>query len=268
MRVAIPDPGYPAYSNGARLARMRPARFPLDPHGGWLPDWEQWPRGSRLLYLNYPNNPTGAVAGLDELSGAIDRARDQGFVIAYDNAYSEITFGGERAPSILQRPNAREHAVEFHSLSKTLGIPGWRIGFAVGGAERIAALTALKSHADSGAAMPLQAAASRALAEYDADGWPTEVRRSIEEYGHRLRSLATGLTEHGWPVDMPRGTLYLWQRAPHGDGARFAERLLSQHRILVTPGAAFGRAGRQFVRWSVTAPPEDVEEALLRLGSE
>lgn len=265
-RVVVPDPGYPAYANAVRLARMRPKLLPLDPERGWLPDWERLPEGADLLYLNYPNNPTGAVASRQDLAESVERARDQHFAIAYDNAYSEITFGDRRAPSILEVPGARDVAVEFHSLSKTLGIAGWRLGFAVGDPARIAALTDLKSHSDSGAPRPLQLAAATVLSEFGPGGWPTEVTGSIAEYGRRLRTLARGLSERGWPVQEPEGTLYLWQRVPKGDGAKFAERLLVGHRILVTPGEAFGRNGRRYVRWSATSPIEDIEQALGRLG--
>jgi LL-diaminopimelate aminotransferase len=266
-RVIVPDPGYPAYENAVRLARLRPARLPLDPERGWRPVWDRMPAGGSLVYLNYPNNPTGAVVGRETLAEGLDRVREAHATLAYDNAYSELTFGGPPAPSILELPGAREVAVEFHSLSKTLGIPGWRIGFAVGNAERIAALTDLKSHSDSGAARPLQSAAAQLLREYGAEGWPAEVRSALDEYGQRLRTLAKGLTEAGWPVDEPRGTLYLWQRVPRGDGARFAGTLLEKYGILVTPGGAFGRGGRRYVRWAVTAPSADLAEALDRLRS-
>ena len=134
------------------------------------------------------------------------------------------------------------------------------------GRDRVSALTDLKTHSDSGAPRPLQLAAARILAEFGAEGWPPEVRQSISEYGRRLRTLSVGLSKHGWTVPEPKGTLYLWQRVPKGDGAKFADRLLEDHRILVTPGGAFGRGGRRYVRWSATSPIEDIETALGRLG--
>ncbi len=265
-RVGVPDPGYPAYGNAVRLARMRPVPFPLTEGSGWRPDWSKVPEGIRLLYLNYPNNPTGAVVSRDELAPAIDLARDHRFTIAYDNAYSEITFAGPPAPSILELPGARDVAIEFHSLSKTLGVPGWRIGFAVGNAEIVGALVDLKSHGDSGAANPFQRAASRLLADAAERSWPPEVPASIAEYGERLRTLAAGLRAIGVDVAEPKGTLYLWHRAPGGNGARWADRLLTRAHVLVTPGGAFGRGGRPYVRWSVTAPTERIREAVDRLG--
>jgi LL-diaminopimelate aminotransferase len=265
-RVAVPDPGYPAYANAVRLARNRPVALPLRPEARWQPDWEELPDELRLLYLNYPNNPTGAVATLSELAPAVDLARDRGFLIAYDNAYSELTYGREPAPSILQVEAARAVAVEFHSLSKTLGAPGWRLGFAVGQAEAIGALTALKSHQDSGAAMPLQLAAAELLGQYGPRGWPEEVRRNFREYGERLHVLAEGLRALGWEVPPPEGTLYLWHRARRGNGDALATRLLERAGVLVTPGGAFGRRGRPYVRWSGTAPLPEIREALDRIG--
>jgi LL-diaminopimelate aminotransferase len=265
--VVVPDPGYPAYATAVHLGRFRLATLPLRPNAGWLPDWGLLPSNGRLLYLNYPNNPTGAVAGREELRTAVHLARDTGFRIAYDNAYSEITFAGERAASILEVPDARDVALEFHSLSKTLGIPGWRIGFAVGNAEMVRALVKLKSNSDSGAAMPLQHAAVAGLALYGDRGWSSDVRRSIAEYGRRLSTLAGGLRRLGWEVARPKGTLYLWHRAPGGDGGVFADRLLDKAGVLVTPGGAFGRLGREYVRWAATSGRSDIGEALERIGN-
>jgi LL-diaminopimelate aminotransferase len=265
--VLVPDPGYPAYENAVRLGRLRPRALPLEPGRGWLPEWERAPAGAGLVYLNYPNNPTGAVATLDDLRPSVDHARDHDLWIAYDNAYSELTFSGAPAPSLLEIPAARERTVEFHSLSKTLGIPGWRLGFAVGPAAAIRALVELKSHSDSGAPTPLQRAAASYLDRFHGGHWPAQVRRSIAEYGRRLDRLARGLTLAGFPARRPSGTLYLWQSAPEGDGARFAEELLARHRVLVTPGAAFGHAGRPYVRWAVTSPRSAIDAAIGRLGT-
>lgn len=261
--AGVPDPGYPAYADAVLLAHARPHRFPLRAEDGWLPDLHALPAGVRLLYLNYPNNPTGAVAERDGLRPALDAARDAGFLLAYDNAYSEVTFGGRRAPSILELPGAREHAVEFHSLSKTLGIPGWRLGFAAGNAEAIRALVDLKSHADSGAPRPLQLAAARLLRAPD---WPAAVHGAIAEYGARLGALAEGLRSLGEEVEPPEATLYLWQRVPGGDGAAHARELLERAHILVTPGGAFGERGAGYVRWAATAPRAEIAEAIGRLA--
>ncbi|EQD44483.1 aspartate aminotransferase, partial [mine drainage metagenome] len=185
--------------------------------------------------------------------------------IAYDNAYSEVTFGGDRAPSLLEIPGARERTVEFHSFSKTFGMAGWRLGFAVGAADLVAPLVALKSQVDSGASRPLQRAAVAALDLYRGAERPPDVQRSVDEYARRMTRLVEGLRDRGYAVEAPRGTLYLWQRAPHDDAAGFAARLLADHGVLVTPGSAFGERGAAFVRWSVTNPLPVIEAALERL---
>jgi LL-diaminopimelate aminotransferase len=263
--VLVPDPGYPPYARGTRLAHAREAPFPLLEERGWLPDWDTLPSGGRLLFLNYPNNPTGGTCSLQDLRPALDLARERGLWLAYDNAYSEVTFGDYRAPSILELPGASDHAVEFHSFSKTFGMAGWRIGFAVGNAQVLASLVKLKSQGDSGAPRPIQLAAASALDLYRGRDRPPEVERSISTYGDRLRRLSEGLQAAGFDVRAPKGSLYLWQRAPRDDGPGYADRLLADHGILVTPGSAFGALGSRYVRWAVTAPTEQIEEALRRL---
>ncbi len=262
--VAVPDPGYPAYVAAALLNDLAVERLPLRPGGGWLPDWEGLSARVGLAYLNYPNNPTGQVARLPDLKEAVDWAHDHGSALAFDNAYSEITYGSEPAPSILEVPGAREVAVEFHSLSKTFGIPGWRVGFAVGNPDLLRLLVRLKSQSDSGAATPLQRAAVAALGLYRGRERPPEVARAVATYGERIRALAAGLEALGLEVVPPQGALYVWQRVRSG-GADLAERLLDRAGILVTPGSAFGRGGEEYVRWSVTRPLSEIETALRRL---
>ncbi len=265
--VLVPDPGYPPYTRGTHLAYAKVHTFPLSEEHQWLPSWDAIPTGGRLMFLNYPNNPTGGTATLEDVRPAVDLARDRGLWLAYDNAYSEVTYGEHRAPSILQAPGAIEHAVEFHSFSKTFGMAGWRIGFAVGNAEVLASLVKLKSQVDSGASRPIQIAAAAALGLYTGAQRPPPVEATVQEYGRRLRRLAQGLHDLGYEVRAPEGSLYLWQRAPSGDGAAFADRLLSEHGILVTPGSAFGPAGAAYVRWAVTAPYESIEQVLSRLAA-
>ncbi|MDE1835042.1 MAG: aminotransferase class I/II-fold pyridoxal phosphate-dependent enzyme [Euryarchaeota archaeon] len=264
--VLVPDPGYPPYTRGTRLAHAEVQSFPLLPSRGWLPDWDSVPTEGRLMFLNYPNNPTGGTATLDQVRPAVDIARDRGMWLAYDNAYSEVTFEGFSAPSILQVPGAIDHAIEFHSFSKTFGMAGWRIGFAVGNREVLASLVKYKSQNDSGAARPIQAAAAAALDLYRSAARPPEVERSVDEYGRRLRRLSEGLRALGYDVTRPRGSLYLWQHAPLGDGSAWADELLAKHGILVTPGAAFGPSGTAYVRWAVTVPFGQIEETLRRLS--
>lgn len=263
--VLVPDPGYPPYTRGTKLAYANVGSFPLSADRGWLPEWDRIPSGGRLLFLNYPNNPTGGTARLEEVRPAVDLARDQDLWLAYDNAYSEVTFAEERAPSILEVPGAIEHAVEFHSFSKTFGMAGWRIGFAVGNRDVVASMVKYKSQVDSGAAHHVQWAAAAALDLYRGPQRPPEVERSVKEYGRRLRRLAEGLRALGYEVPTPQGSLYLWQRAPSGDGNSFADRLLSEQGILVTPGSAFGPAGLPYVRWAATTSLDNIEALLGRL---
>ena len=265
--VGVPDPGYPAYRAAVRLALAEPALLPLRAEQGYRPDWDRLRGGTRLVYLNYPNNPTGRVASLSDLAEAVDRARDGGFLIAYDNAYSEVTFGSHPAPSILEVPGGAEVAVEFHSLSKTFGVAGWRLGFAVGNADALDLLVKLKSQSDSGACTPLQRAAATALARYRGRDPPVEVARSVAEYGRRLRSLSDGLTKLDMRAPMPEGGLYLWQEVGDEGGERFAARLLGSSGIAVTPGSGFGGSGKGYVRWAATRPMVEVERALARLAT-
>ncbi len=264
--VALPDPGYPAYASAVGLAGARPARWPLDADRGYAPDWDRLPKGARLVYLNYPNNPTGQVADRLRLREAVEEARDRGFCLAYDNAYSEISFGDRPAPSIWEIPGAREVAVEFHSFSKTFGIPGWRLGFALGPRRLIAAMVRYKSQVDSGPALPLQKAAIAGLALYRGPTRPPEIERRVEVYRKRAVQLCRGLGRLGYPVAPPKGGLYVWHRARLRTGAEEAERWLTRFGVLVTPGAAFGPAGAPFVRWSVTRPAPEISDALIRLG--
>ncbi|MFG1530490.1 MAG: aminotransferase class I/II-fold pyridoxal phosphate-dependent enzyme, partial [Thermoplasmata archaeon] len=264
--VGIPDPGYPAYESAAQLAGARPVRWPLIPEEGYAPDWDRLPARARLVYLNYPNNPTGRIADRDQLRAAVEMARDRGFALAYDNAYSEISFGDRPAPSIWEVPGAREVAVEFHSFSKTFGIPGWRLGFAVGPRPLIAAMIRYKSQVDSGPALPLQRAAQAGLALYRGPRRPAPIERRVTEYRRRALQLCRGLDRLGYAVEPPQGGLYVWHRARLASGAEEAERWLSRYGILVTPGGAFGPAGAPFVRWSVTRPSNEIASAVQRLG--
>ncbi len=264
--VGVPDPGYPAYESAARLAAARPVRWPLAREQGYAPDWDHLPARARLVYLNYPNNPTGRTADRGELRTAVEMARDRGFCLAYDNAYSEISFGDRPAPSIWEIPGAREVAVEFHSFSKTFGIPGWRLGFALGPRALISAMVRYKSQVDSGPALPLQRAVQAGLALYRGPRRPPAIERRVAEYRRRTVQLCRGLDRLGYAVDPPQGGLYVWHRARRATGALEADRWLSRYGILVTPGGAFGPAGAPFVRWSVTRPASEIAAALQRLG--
>lgn len=267
----VPDPGYAPYARGAILAGAEVYAFPLLPEHGFLPDLDAIPQetvdAARVLWLNYPNNPTGATANTDFLTRAVDFARRHDLLLCHDAPYVDVTYRGYEAPSVLQVPGALAVAVEFNSLSKMANMAGWRVGMAVGNAQALKALGQVKSNVDSGIFQPLQEAAIRALST-DA-GWVADRNRVYEE---RLRLLAEALGEIGLQASCPRATLYLWTRIPNAiTGAdswtseSFARALLEKTGIAVAPGSFFGPAGEGFIRVSATAPTAQIEEARGRL---
>jgi LL-diaminopimelate aminotransferase len=263
--VLCPDPGYPVYAAGATVLNGgTPVPSSLLPPT-FLPDPDALDGPTvRLAYLNYPNNPTGAVVSRSHLAECVAKAREHGILLAHDLAYSELAFDPSDAPSILQIDGAKECAIEFHSLSKTFSMTGFRLGMAVGNADAVAALVKVKSQLDSGAPKFLQWAGAEALRLYQGANPPREVRDAAETYRRRLTRLTNGLAEYGLPARMPRATFYLWHRVS-GDGLTFAERL-GEKNVMVTPGDAFGSTGREYVRWAVTQPEERIQIALERIG--
>jgi LL-diaminopimelate aminotransferase len=264
--VLVPDPGYPAYTAGALFAGAQVVRLPLLARNGYLPDFAALPeetlRRARLLWLNYPNNPTGAVASLEFFAQAVALARRYGFLIAHDAPYTEITYDGYRAPSLLQVPGAREVAVEFHSLSKTYNMGGWRLGVAVGNAEVLRALATLKSNVDSGTFKAVQAAGIAALS--GDQSW-TKARNA---HYQRRRDLAVeALRAAGLHVETPPAALYLWARLPDGvDDQAYVSELLEQTGVSLTPGSVFGPGGAGHVRVSLCLADEKLQEAMRRVG--
>ncbi|MEM3267618.1 MAG: aminotransferase class I/II-fold pyridoxal phosphate-dependent enzyme [Conexivisphaerales archaeon] len=257
--VLYPDPGYPVYANGAaRLSGGKAVRYVLK-NDSFLPDLsDASPLHAKLLYLNYPHNPTGAVIDREELAGIVEEFASSDTILCYDNAYSEITFSGYTAPSVLQCSKDHTGLVEFHSCSKTFCMTGYRIGFAVGDKRAIDALKKVKSQIDSGPPKFIQYAASVALQSYTGSSKPNSVQEVADVYYKRMSELCKGLEELGYKAKMPRATFYLWQKT---DDASYAEKLLERG-ILVTPGNAFGDAGKNYVRWSLTQPMEVIYEAL------
>jgi LL-diaminopimelate aminotransferase len=214
-----------------------------------------------LMWLNYPNNPTGAVAGLGFFARAVDFCRGHDILLCHDAPYCDVTYGGYVAPSLLQVPGAEEVAVEFNSLSKMANMAGWRIGMAVGNAEALAALTRVKSNVDSGIFRPLQEAAVRALA---ADSKWLAARNAT--YAERIDIILETLGVVGMEVVRPRATLYVWARVPVGWASEsFAQGLLERTGVAVAPGPFFGPAGEGYVRLAVGAPTERIREAMARL---
>jgi LL-diaminopimelate aminotransferase len=262
----VPDPGYLPYTGGTLLAGGEPYLVPLRPEHGFLLPFEELPadvvRRARILYLNYPNNPTAAIAPLDYLARAVEFCREHGILLVYDNAYSEIAFDGYRPPSIFEVEGAKEVAVEFHSFSKTYNMTGWRIGWAAGGAEVIAALSRVKSFVDTGAFLGVQAAAVAAL-ETSAEWVPG----NVAAFRERRDAMAAALGAQGFEVEVPQATMYLWVPVPGGEGSEaFARRALVEQGVVIMPGAALGPGGEGFFRVALTQSSARLGEAATRLG--
>ncbi len=264
--VLCPDPGYPVYTAGAtRLSGGAVRPWPLAPPRY---DFTTGPFDDgkvRLAFLNYPSNPTGAIASKEEMRRAVDAARAHGALLASDLAYSELAADPSDAPSALAVDGAKECTIEFHSLSKTFAMTGFRLGFAVGNAAAIASLARLKSQVDSGPPKFLQWAGTAALELYAGGGRPTEVARAVATYQRRLARLVRGLRDRGLRAEIPKATFYAWHPVP-GDGTEFARRLAGAN-VYVTPGAAFGASGARYVRWAVTRPEEEIAAAIERLDA-
>ncbi len=263
--VLLPDPGYAPYMRGARLAEAETYALPLRTERGFLPDLAAVPDEvadrAKLLWLNYPNNPTGALADRAFFEEAVDFARAHGLLLCHDAPYSDVAYGGYVAPSVLQIAGAREVAVEFNSLSKMYNMAGWRVGMAVGNAEVLAMLAQLKSNLDSGHFRPIQEAAAAALRTDPA--WITQ-RNAI--YAERLALLHAALTAVGFDAPKPRATLYLWAPIPaNATSEALARDLLYATGVAVAPGTFFGPGGEGYLRFSVTAPTAQVREAATRL---
>lgn len=264
-KVLVPDPAYPVYANGATLLSDGvPISVPLLEENDFKPDLESLNlNGVKIMFLNYPNNPTGSVITKDYLKAIVDLAREKNVIICYDNAYSEITFDGYRAPSILEVDGAMEVAIEFHSCSKTFNMTGDRIGFAVGNSELIEGLTKVKSQIDSGPPVYIQKVAARALRSY-VDGEPPEYIKWMNRiYAERRDVLVKGLKEVGLEAKKPLATFYVWVKCG-GSSMKFASRLLEAG-VVVSPGIGFGKYGEGYVRFSITQPKERIEEACDRI---
>lgn len=262
-----PDPGYPVYQMAAFIAGGDVHPLPLLAENGFLPDLDAIPAAARqrarLLWLNYPNNPTGATADLAFFERAVHFARRHEILLCHDAPYCDVTFDGYRAPSLLAVPGAREVAVEFNSLSKSHNMAGWRVGMAVGNATAIKALTLVKSNADSGIFTAIQEATIAALAG-DQSWLPA--RNAI--YQARRDLVLAGLAAAGIQVEAPKAGLYVWAHVPPDfSAAAFATLLLEQTGVSLTPGSAFGAHGEGFVRVSLGLDTERIREAMRRVGA-
>ena len=264
--VLIPDPGYPVYQAATVFAGGTPVALPLYPSNGFLPDLESIPldvlRKAKMLFLNYPNNPTAAVAPEAFLAQAVAFARKHQLILCHDAAYSEMAFDGFRPASVLGIEGAKEVAIEYHSLSKTYNMTGWRIGFAVGSAQILAGLGRIKTNVDSGVFQAIQLAGIEAL-----KGPQDCVAAHCKVYQERRDVLVEGLNRLGWHVPRPRATFYVWIPVPSGTAStELAKRLLSEAGIVMTPGVGFGPHGEGFIRAALTVPVERIREAVERIG--
>ncbi|HYM70202.1 MAG TPA: LL-diaminopimelate aminotransferase [bacterium] len=263
----VSDPGYPVYATATVMAEGEPYPVPMSPERGWVPDLGAVPadiaRRARVMFLNYPNNPTAGTADVAFFSEAVEFAKRWDVLIVHDNTYSEIGYDGYRPPSFLQAPGAKNVGIELHSLSKTYCMTGWRMGFAVGNRDAIQALGTLKTNIDSGQFAAVQAAGVAALTGPDG---PTRERVAI--WQKRRDMVVAGLRRVGLDVPRPRATFYLWVPVPAGyDSVGFTGHLLEQAGVVVTPGTGYGARGEGYVRISLTAPDDRFVEAIRRIGT-
>jgi LL-diaminopimelate aminotransferase len=262
----VPEPGYQAYLGGSLLAGAEPHIAPLRRENDFLLDFTRIPetvlRRAKLAFVNYPNNPTAAVATPEYLERAVGICRRYGILLAYDNAYCDLTFDGYRAPSISEIPGADEVALEFFSLSKSFSMTGWRLGFAVGRAELIGALTRVKSYVDTGPFLAVQKAGAAVLDRAD------EIVAPIREELQRRRDAAVpALRDAGFVLESPKAAMYLWVALPDGvPSAAFARRALEETGAVVLPGSSFGPAGEGYFRIALTVDADRLREAAGRLG--
>ena len=263
--VLAPDPGYPVYVTGAIMAGAEPYMMPLTADNHWLPDLDAIPddvaQRARLMWLNYPNNPTAAVADREFLERAVAFCRRHDIVLCHDAPYSEIAFDGYRPLTLFEIPGAKDVGLEFHSLSKTFNMTGWRIGWVCGRADLVGLIGQLKTNIDSGIFQAVQWAAIEAL-----NGGEEETHAACETYARRHRIVADTLNALGWSIKPPRATFYVWAPVPDGyDSIRFAGHVLDEVGVNITPGVGFGAHGEGYFRLSVTAPDARLNEAMTRM---
>ena len=261
----VPDPGYPVYETGTILAGGEPVFMPLQTHNFFEVDFDKIPpdalERATVMWLNYPSNPTAATVSLDFFQRAVDFCIKHDLLLAHDAAYTEITFDGYVAPSALEADGALECVVEFHSLSKTYNMTGWRVGWVAGAPRAVEALKRLKTNIDSGIFNAVQRAGIAAL-----EGPPDYLEACIERYQRRRDLLCAGLESIGLRVEPPRGSIYVWVPVPEGHTSEsFTTHLLDEAGVVVAPGHGYGPSGEGFVRFSLTLPDERLEEGVERL---
>jgi len=260
-KVLYPDPGYPVYRISAILADGEPVALPLKEENEFLPDLPELEKhkDAKLMFLNYPNNPTAAVATKEFFEKIAEFCRENEIILCHDNAYSEITFDGYESPSILQ--TGKEWCVEFHSLSKTYNMTGWRIGFVVGDERIIKGIAQIKTNVDSGVFNAVQMAGIAAL-----DGPQGCVERMRRIYRERRDALIEGLKELGLSVRVPKATFYVWAKVPEGySSVEYSMKLLDEAGVVATPGVGFGEFGEGYIRFALTKSVDVIEEAVERM---
>ena len=262
----IPDPGYPVYSIGTLFAAGQDYIMPLLKKNNWLPDLTEIPeeiaRKAKVMWLNYPNNPTGAIVQDSYLNDVVEFAKKYDITILHDACYTEIYYDNYLPKSFLNIPGAKDVGIEFHSLSKSYNMTGWRIGMAVGNSEIIKALEIVKSNLDSGAPQAIQ---EMALAALSLDQEYIETRNAI--YENRRNKIVETLNNIGLYVDPPKASLYIWAEVPEGYSSKdFSEQLLEECNVLVSPGTSYGKYGEGFVRLSLTLSDDKIDEALTRIA--
>lgn len=262
----VPDPGYPVYSSGTLFAGGEPEWMPLEEKNNWLPDLSKIPshiaHKAKAIWLNYPNNPTGSVATKEFFSEVVEFAKEYNIAILHDAPYTEIAYDNYKPISILEIDGSKEIAIEFHSLSKTYNMTGWRIAMAVGNKDMINALFRIKSNLDSGIPQAIQIAAIEAL-----EGKQSCVNNNVEIYQNRRNKLFKALCDLGLRVSKPQAGLYLWARVPEGyTSATFTAQLLDDLGLVVTPGTGYGKFGEGYIRLSLTIPDQQLDRAITLLS--
>lgn len=262
----VPNPAYPVYANGGvLLSHGIPVSLPLLKENNYLPDLETINNiNAKMMFLNYPNNPTGAISDKRFLQKAVNFALENNIILCYDNAYSEVTYGDYKAPSILETDGGIDVAIEFHSCSKTFNMTGDRIAFAVGNSKLIDGLIQVKSQIDSGPSKYIQLVAMRGLRSYRGNDPPDYIKGVNATYQRRAKVLMEGLQAAGLECTLPKATFYLWASCGR-DSLEFTKKLIEVG-VIATPGVGFGEYGEGYIRFSLTRPVEDIEKACERIA--
>jgi LL-diaminopimelate aminotransferase len=263
--VLVPDIGYPSYSMGAHLTGAQVYWMPIREENGFLPNFQEIPADvanrAKILWVNYPSNPTGTTVDLSFYQEAVDFCMAHNILLASDNPYVDVTFDGYRADSVLQALGAMNCAIEFMSFSKTYNMGGWRLGAAVGNAEALANLLQVKSNVDSGHFLPIYDAGVVAI-DQTSQEWIDERNKLYERRRNRVMGV---LPQVGLQAQCPKGSIYIWGRVQDGDGQQYVEEALNETYVSIAPGEAYGPGGKNYVRISLTVPDDRLETALSRL---